>query len=79
MGKNSSRKLIEKIVNPKIGEEFKYRKLSPMFAFENWEIYALPVVNGIVYAIIGLHDGKRVFYAEDSKVNLCIKNFRFVF
>ena len=53
----------------------KSRKLSPMFAFENWEIYALPVVNGIVYAIIGLHDGKRVFYAEDSNVNLCIKNF----
>ena len=46
----------------------KYRKLSPMFALENWEIYVLPMSGGYMYAIVGLHGGKRFFYAEDSRV-----------
>lgn len=59
----------------KIGEEFKYRKLSPMFAFEYWEVYALPMSDGIFYAIVGLHGGERFFYATNSSVSTVIKNF----
>jgi len=54
----------------------KYRKLSPMFALENWEIYVLPMSGGYMYAIVGLHGGKRFFYAEDSRV---CSSFRFYY
>jgi len=55
--------------------KMRYRKLSPMFAFENWEVYALPVTAGLMYAIVGLHGGKRVFYENESRVSGSLKSF----
>ena len=53
----------------------KSRKLSPVYALENWEIYVLPMTDGFLYAIIGLHGGKRFFYADGSKVSSSLKYF----
>lgn len=58
-----------------VGGVIKSRKLSPMFVFENWEVYALPMSGGLLYAIVGLHEGKRVFYDNICRTSRTVRYF----
>ncbi len=51
------------------------RKLQAAFVSEYWEVYALHCSDGIYYAVVGLHGGRRFCWKKRSQLSTVILHF----